>query len=167
MPEIALAKANKTQLLAKAAEMNLEVSTSATNAELIEAIKAGGGGDVIEVTRETPLISPVDEDHTPTNMAKTKPTEEEKADDKEAGYSSVTLTIGEQEGEPDQVALHCNGQCLLVPRGESVTIPRKYFEVLRNAKKTIFKVGTEKGEAALSEPKDVPRFNYVVESKNK
>ncbi|WP_420411607.1 hypothetical protein [Roseibium sp.] len=167
MAQIELDKATKPQLLTQAGLMNLEVPQGATAKDIRELIREHKGPETFTIAPSIPLMTPVDADEEPEVIAdKTFPDDEDQdTEDEEQKITTVTLTIARQEGERANLDLYCNGECMLIPRGKPVTIPIRYFEVLENAKKISYTVGTEPGEPALSNPMETPRFSYVVHSK--
>lgn len=56
-------------------------------------------------------------------------------DDKEV---TLILQIVDEPGGEQPVPLGVNGRVMLVPRGKEVTIPHRYFEVLKNAIKHVY-----------------------------
>mgnify|MGYP001220154206 CR=1 FL=1 len=112
--------------------LGLDIPRTA-NAETIRAkIRAATDVEEITVTEATPV------DHSGTPPARPKGYHGLLGDSSK-GDPLVELVISEQSGPGGKrdVFLSVNGRGMLVPRNKQVTIPYRYYEVLKNARQTL------------------------------
>ena len=79
---------------------------------------------------------------------------------KDPGDEMVRINIGvtEDAGGADPIQLGVNGKIMLVPRGQDVDIPQKYFEVLQHAVQNKYESHPDGGMNPV--PREVPLYPY-------
>jgi hypothetical protein len=102
--------------------LGLSIPASARVETIRAKIQAAWGKDEIPVSADAE-VSPVAQGPTIT------PEQASGTDEK----VRIMIPITDEAGGSDHVPVGVNGVVMLIPRGEPVSIPRRYFEVLKNA----------------------------------
>lgn len=84
------------------------------------------------------------------------------ADKKAAEKVTIILQRTEDAGGDEPVPVSVNGKCMLIPRGEEATIPRPYYEVLKNA--VTHRYESVKDGGINPTPRKVPAYPFQVVS---
>ncbi|MCP4547037.1 MAG: hypothetical protein GY835_11280 [bacterium] len=71
----------------------------------------------------------------------------------------LNISKGEKEGEERPIPVGVNGVVMLVPRGEDVEIPWRYFLAIKAAVKTVHTQNTKTGDM---DSRDMPSYPYSV-----
>lgn len=159
MRSVKLVEASKEDLVAYARNvLNAEIDARLGVAALRLKLEELGAPEDLSFDDDVPLSAP---SVVPSLSLADQDTADEIEDNKRAGFSTVELTVHQQDGEPENVFLNCNGRAMLVPRGRMVTISRKYFEVLKNAVRVEY-TASKDGDGALQTAREVPRFAFSV-----
>lgn len=145
---IRLAEASKAQMR-HFAETHLGIAIHPNaNEETVRAkVAAAWNRDEIEVPDE-PAPAPQEGSAPRPVTAAQKPPEK--------GKVRVLIAKTEEPGGEDDVPISVNGRAMLVPRGREVEIPAHYFEVLRNAVRTVYDSLPDGGMV----PREVPRYAF-------
>lgn len=102
--------------------LGADTSGASTKAKLRALIAAiGHSGDTIEIDETLPI---------PAAMATAAPVAD--GEDHPASVE-VFIPIEKGPGGDQPLAVHVNGVCMAVPRGERITLPFSYFMVLQTA----------------------------------
>lgn len=149
---VPLTDATEDQLRAFAqSHLGVEFAHNAKPASMIARIRTMWDKDAIPVQEEAPpaparVIHPEGGEVPAPAPAKTR---------------RVRILIAQEEGPmgSDPVPVGVNGRLMLVPRGEEVSIPEPYFEVLRNA--VTLRYDPQDG-GGMKPPRQVPLYPMNV-----
>jgi hypothetical protein len=123
-------------------KFGLDIHRMTGKPKIIAALRAAGFNDD-EFEAET-VVTPV-----PTPAPKI-PT---------SGNVTITLQRDSSVGGKDMLPVGVNGKVMLLPRGKPISIPRAYYEVLRNANILEYALDEQSG---IGEATEVPAHSFSV-----
>lgn len=146
MKTILISAATATQLASFASiNLGLPADYREGTATLVAKIRATGyDKDSIEVEDDSGTVAP-------KSAVAAQPAEKDKV--------TVLISASEAPGGSDDVFAAVNGSGMLIPRGKPVSIPYRYYEVLKNAVSTVYDPLPNGG---MSEPRQVPQYPFSV-----
>lgn len=92
-----------------------------------------------------------------------KPVNAEQQGPKE-GEVRMIVFESELPGGKDPVPVSVNGKAMLIPRGQEVEVPERYFEVLANALMDYYE--TDEDGNLVPIPRKIPRYQFNVLARN-
>lgn len=165
MKTVLLEEADLTQLKEFATNsLGLEFPRTANTVHMLSMIRQVHTKDTIEVADEDAYQTAEAGNFAPAQQVQRTTGKDMKAV-KSGKDPKVTINIplSEKEGGDRPVTVGVNGQIMLLPRGEDITIPYRYYEALRNARKSEFSQDPNDNNHEIKE-RIVPSYPFEVKA---